>query len=147
MASKTLQEEFQMSTKKKTLKIASDYDIFKDKVLLDKLRKKIIENIIDNNLENSDNLEQYVNDVIDKSLEGYDLSTIERTHVFDLIEDELKGYGPLTVLLKDKNVTEIMVNAPDQIYVEMDGRIIKDESISFINNDHICICVCMFTEA
>lgn len=137
MASKTLQEEFQMSTKKKTLKIASDYDIFKDKVLLDKLRKKIIENIIDNNLENSDNLEQYVNDVIDKSLEGYDLSTIERTHVFDLIEDELKGYGPLTVLLKDKNVTEIMVNAPDQIYVEMDGRIIKDESISFINNDHI----------
>ena len=40
MASKTLQEEFQMSTKKKSLKIASDYDIFKDKVLLDKLRKK-----------------------------------------------------------------------------------------------------------
>ncbi len=137
MASKTLQEEFQMSTKKKSLKIASDYDIFKDKVLLDKLRKKIIENIIDNNLENSDNLKQYVNDIIDKSLEGYDLSTLERTHVFDLIEDELKGYGPLTVLLKDKNVTEIMVNAPDQIYIEMDGRIIKDESTSFINNDHI----------
>ena len=30
-----------------------------------------------------------------------------------------------------------MVNGIDQIYIEIDGRIIKDESVSFINDDHI----------
>ena len=30
-----------------------------------------------------------------------------------------------------------MVNSPSDIYVEMDGNLIKDESISFINDDHI----------
>ena len=30
-----------------------------------------------------------------------------------------------------------MVNAPDEIYVEIDGRVVKDNSISFINKDHI----------
>lgn len=36
-----------------------------------------------------------------------------------------------------KSVTEIMVNGPDDIYVEVDGKIVKDETLSFINNNHI----------
>ena len=30
-----------------------------------------------------------------------------------------------------------MVNGPDDIYVEMDGKIVKDDTISFINHNHI----------
>ena len=30
-----------------------------------------------------------------------------------------------------------MVNSPNEIYIELDGKVIKDESVSFINNDHI----------
>ena len=45
--------------------------------------------------------------------------------------------GTLTELLKDKDITEIMVNGPHEVYIEIDGRIRKDESVSFINDDHI----------
>ena len=62
---------------------------------------------------------------------------MERNHIFNLIDNEINGYGPITELLDDENITEIMVNAPDQIYIELDGKVIKDDSVSFINDEHI----------
>ena len=37
--------------------------------------------------------------------------------------DEALGLGPLEHLLADPEITEIMVNRADQIYVERDGRL------------------------
>lgn len=39
--------------------------------------------------------------------------------------DEALGLGPLESLLEDESVTEIMVNGPDRIYVERNGRLIR----------------------
>ena len=138
MARGSLREEFNYSEKEiRTISSIEDYQIFKDKNLLDKLRNTIIQNIIDNRVPNEKVLTEYINDEIDKTLEGYDLSNIERAHIFNLIDNEINGYGPITELLDDENVTEIMVNGPDEIYIEIDGHIVKDDTISFINEDHI----------
>lgn len=138
MAKRTLGEEFELeSIKKSPIKIIADYDIFKDKNLLDKLRSNIIQNIIDNKVPDEKLLTEYINDEIDKTLEGYDLTNLERSHIFNLIENEINGYGPITELLDDKNVTEIMVNGPNEIYIEIDGHVVKDDTISFINEEHI----------
>ena len=117
--------------------VENAYDIFEDKDLLDKFRNMIIQDLIDNNIPDDTLLRQYINDEIDRITEGYDLSSVQRNHIFNLIENEIHGYGPITELLEDKNVTEIMVNSPNEIYIEVDGQLIRDESISFINDDHI----------
>lgn len=136
---KTLSEVFELHEKPVSIKKieTDDYGIFKDKALLDSLRNRIIQNIIDNGVPDSEYLNEYINSEIDNSLEGYDLSNLERNHIFNLIENEINGYGPITELLDDENITEIMVNAPDQIYIEIDGKVVKDESVSFINDEHI----------
>lgn len=117
--------------------VTNDYDIFKDKDLLDKFRNTIIQELIDNQIPDEKLLTQYINEEIDRITEGYDLSNVERNHIFNLIENEINGYGPITELLDDKNVTEIMVNGPDEIYIEVDGQLIRDDSVSFINDEHI----------
>ena len=136
---KTLSDVFEIE--KKEAKIidqnTSDYGVFKDKELLDNLRNKVIQNIIDNDVPDSEFLTEYINNEIDEALEGYDLSNLERGHIFNLIENEIHGYGPITELLDDKNITEIMVNGPDKIYIEIDGKVVKDDSVSFINDEHI----------
>jgi len=138
MAKKSLMEAFDITLRKNNnISIKADYDIFPDKSLLDKLRNKIIQNLIDNNIPDDASLEQYINDEIDSVLEGYDLQVDARNHIFNLIQNEINGYGPITDLLDDENVTEIMVNGPNEIYVEIDGRIVKDESLSFIDDNHI----------
>lgn len=117
--------------------LISDYEVFKDKDLLDKLRDRIIQSLIDNRIPSNKRLEQYIDEEINAVLKGYDLTNLERGHIYNLIDNEINGYGPITELLDDRNVTEIMINGPNEIYVEIDGRVVKDESVSFINDDHI----------
>lgn len=137
MTKQTLTEAFNIKTKAPQIKDMRDYDIFPDKKLLESLRSKIIQNLIDENIPEDTMLEQYINNEIESALIGYDLGYLERNHIFNLIQNEVSGYGPITELLKDDSVTEIMVNGINDIYVEIDGRIVKDESVSFINDTHI----------
>lgn len=137
MKKTSLLDAFQINNENRNVVPPTDYEIFKDKVLLDELRTKIIENLLDTEIPESASLNEYINAEIDRSLEGYDLSNLERSHIFNLIDNEINGYGPLTELLSDKNITEIMVNGPDETYIEIDGQLIKDDSVSFINDEHI----------
>ncbi|MFD7921620.1 CpaF family protein [Streptomyces sp. NPDC059740] len=57
------------------------------------------------------------------SREGPVLSTDERARLVRRVVDEALGLGVLEPLLEDPTVTEIMVNGPDQVYVERAGRV------------------------
>lgn len=129
--------EFNVRKKEKPVVDVKDYAVFSDKEKLDALRAKIIQNLINNKIPENITLEQYINDEIDDVLQDYDLGALERNHICNLIQNEINGYGPLTDLLNNDSVTEIMVNGTNDIYVEVDGKLVKDESVSFINEDHI----------
>ena len=137
MSKHSLYDAFNITRKVNDFSNLSDYDIFPDKKLLDTLRTKIVENLIDKEMPSDKTVSEFINDEIDQTVFGYDLTNLERSHLYNLIDNEINGYGPLTELLKDKNITEIMVNSPDEIYIEIDGQLIKDEGVSFINDEHI----------
>ena len=137
MTKHSLYDAFNIKRKTTNISNVSDYDIFPDKKLLDTLRTKIVENLIDQEIPDLKDVSEFINDEIDKTIFGYDLTNLERSHLYNLIDNEINGYGPLTELLKDKNVTEIMVNSPEDIYIEIDGQLIKDDGVSFINDEHI----------
>ena len=133
---KSFVDEFEVKETPINYNDVPDYETFANKELLDELRNKIIQNLIDNS--NSNQIETgYVKSQIDKTLEGYDLSMVERNYINNLIDNEINGYGPITELLEDPSITDIMVNGTNEIYIELDGKIVKDDSVSFINNDHI----------
>ena len=137
MSNKTLLNEFNIKKKENNFVDIKDYAVFPDKAKLDLLRTKIVQNLINNQIPDNVSLEQYINEEIDLTLEDYDLDAVERNHIFNLIQNEINGYGPLTDLLNNDSVTEIMVNGINDIYVEVDGRLLKDDSVSFINDSHI----------
>ena len=133
----SLLNEFNVKRREKKVDDVNDYEVIPDKEKLDALRANIIQNLINNKIPDNVSLEQYINDEIDVVLEDYDLGALERNHICNLIQNEINGYGPLTDLLNNDSVTEIMVNGANDIYVEVDGKLIKDESVSFINDQHI----------
>ncbi len=133
---KRLVDEFELKVEKPSNQVISDYEAFPNKVLLDELRNKIIQNLIDNQIQKT-TMDEFVIRQIDKTLEGYDLSNVERSYIYDLIDNEINGYGPITDLLENESITEIMVNGPNEVYIEMDGKVIKEDSVSFINDEHI----------
>ena len=64
------------------------------------------------------------------------LSLADRTRISQEIADEILGHGPLEPLLRDSEITEIMVNGPDQIYVERAGKLHPVE-VHFSSDAHL----------
>lgn len=55
---------------------------------------------------------------------------------FEALIDEIVGFGPIEPLLNDKDVTEVMVNRADLVYVEKKGQIVES-GIVFVNDAHV----------
>lgn len=64
------------------------------------------------------------------------LSRAERMTLFEQVAAEILGLGPLEPLLRDDTLTEIMVNGPDNIYVERHGKVEKTP-YKFESDDHV----------
>ena len=101
--------------------------------LLDSLGPKLY----DPRLEQSE-LEQRVRQTLQGVLEVEEapLSSADRARVAQEVADEILGHGPLEPLLRDPNVTEIMVNGPDNVFVERDGRIHPVDA-AFTSDTHL----------
>ncbi len=64
----------------------------------------------------------------------------ESVMLIEAILDEALGLGPLELFLKDPRITEIMVNGPEQIYVEKEGRL-ELSSQQFLNERQLRVVI------
>ncbi|MGF1724410.1 CpaF family protein [Photobacterium nomapromontoriensis] len=63
---------------------------------------------------------------------GRPITTTMRDGLVKNLIDELLGLGPLQPLVDDQSITDIMVNGPDVIYFEREGKLKRSE-ITFVN--------------
>jgi len=59
-----------------------------------------------------------------------------RQQMLDWVVADILGYGPIEPLLKDPDITEIMVNGPKQVYVERFG-LIEPTTVEFEDDAHL----------
>lgn len=69
-------------------------------------------------------------------LDGGRLTFEEKQEIIHYVKDELLEYGPITPLLENPQISEVMVNSFDEIYYEKNGKIIKS-NVNFIDNQHV----------
>lgn len=53
------------------------------------------------------------------------VSSAEQQHLINEICDDILGFGPLQPLLERDDIADIMVNGPDQVFIEVAGRVEK----------------------
>ncbi len=114
-----------------------DSDKFKE------LRKAVHRDVVDQynirsgvDIENDDY--SGIMDTITESIEqqGQNLTRAEKLNMAQEIYDDVIGLGPLEPLIRDNNVTEIMVNGPYQIFIERGGKI-QRTGVHFQDDDHV----------
>jgi pilus assembly protein CpaF len=113
--------------------------------VLDELRQKIHHHLIeelgpilyDKRLSEED-LRRRVHDQLHAALaqERAPLSAADKAQLIQDVSDDILGYGPIDNLIKDDDVTEVMVNGPDCVYVERSGRLEKDAA-TFVDETHL----------
>ncbi|ASV32989.1 CpaF family protein [Candidatus Hamiltonella defensa] len=104
------------------LEMLSNLDIEKvDHLITD--RKKLISALVDI-------FDEYFNN------NQYHLNTQAQYFMIDMIADEIMGFGPLTQLMEDDSVSDILVNGPENIFIERKG-ILEKANCRFINNQQL----------
>jgi pilus assembly protein CpaF len=68
--------------------------------------------------------------------ERLELSGREQFLLAEEIADDMTGYGPLRPLLLDESINDIMINGPQNVYVERSGKL-ERVAVRFRDNDHI----------
>lgn len=79
-------------------------------------------------------IEKLITDMLEQ--EKVIITQLDKTKLLDMILNDSVGYGPLEPLLQDEDITEIMVNGPNEVYIEKKGTITLS-NISFKNQEHI----------
>ena len=64
------------------------------------------------------------------------LSAYDRARLVQEVVDEVLGLGPIQSLLRNDEITEIMVNRFDSIYIEQDGKLLQSQ-LRFSNEEHL----------
>jgi len=83
-------------------------------------------------------LQDRVYEVISRVLDIRDivLSAYDRARLVQEVVDEVLGLGPIQGLLRNNEITEIMVNRFDSIYIEQEGKILQSQ-LRFSSEEHL----------
>jgi pilus assembly protein CpaF len=68
--------------------------------------------------------------------EKIQLNSVEQRNLVTKLVNDMVGLGPLEPLLADEGITDIMVNGPDQIYIERGGKL-ELTKIRFRDDAHV----------
>jgi pilus assembly protein CpaF len=109
--------------------------IDKNQELKNLLHKKILSELKDDNVEEIiPKLDGIAIEMIkdDESFRGQ----IDRKKVVNELINDLTGFGPINPLLLDDEVSEVMVNGPNQVYCERKGKLVLTP-IKFRDDEHV----------
>jgi pilus assembly protein CpaF len=92
----------------------------------------------DMDLSKTAEVRQRIKTLFDAVVEGENivLTRVERERLFEEVTADIIGFGPIEPLLQDPTVSEVMVNGPNQIYVEQKGKLHLAE-VTFDDDDHV----------
>jgi pilus assembly protein CpaF len=105
-----------------------------------KIHKRLIEEIDITRITDSDSnelrfqIKQAVNQLLLE--ENALLTSAERDRLVEDILNETMGLGPLEPLLRDRTITEIMINGPYMVFVERKGKL-TETNVKFKDNAHL----------
>src|SRR5919201_1180783 len=103
-----------------------------------RLQARLIENIDDTEAEDKEQRAARITEALNAVVAemGLTLTKPEKQRLLDSVLNDFLGLGPIEALVNDSTVTEIMVNGPDQIFVEHKGKLTLS-NIQFESEDQL----------
>ena len=75
----------------------------------------------------NEDLREKIDEIVEHNIQGIYLSINQRIQMTEQIFSSVRGLGMLDGILSDDNITEVMINGPNDIFIERDGKVYKTE--------------------
>ena len=99
-------------------------DFEKEQQLVAELKRIVTETMSLKNVTDEE-LEDKVEDLVNQHLGEQYCSIEQRVSIVEQVYSSIRGFGLLDSIIKDETITEVMINGPENIFIEQNGRLFK----------------------
>ena len=92
--------------------------------LVVEIRKYVTENLPLSQMEDEE-LEEKVEDIAAQKIGNIYCPIDQRVSIVEQVYSSIRGFGLLDTIIKDDTITEVMINGPEHIFIEQNGRLFK----------------------
>ena len=92
--------------------------------LVSELKQYVTENLPLSKISDEE-LEERIEDIVEQRLSGQYCSIEQRLSIVRQIYSSIRGFGLLDSIISDDTITEVMINGPEHIFIEQNGRLFK----------------------
>lgn len=99
-------------------------DFESEQQLVTELKKYVSENLPLSKMDD-DEFEAKVEEIVVQRIENQYCSIAQRVSIVEQVYSSIRGFGLLDTIIKDDTITEVMINGPENIFIEQNGRLFK----------------------
>lgn len=99
-------------------------DFEQEQQFISEIKKYVTENLPLNKLED-DQLQEKIEEIVAEKLVGQYCPIDQRVSIVEQVYSSIRGFGLLDSIIKDDTITEVMINGPENIFIEQNGRLFK----------------------
>ena len=99
-------------------------DFEQEQGLVSEIKRYVTENLPLNKMEDGE-LEERIEEIVSQRLQGFYCSINQRVSIVQQVYSSIRGFGLLDAIISDDTITEVMINGPENVYIEQNGRLFK----------------------
>lgn len=99
-------------------------EFHEEEQIIQDIKKYITENIPLSSIQD-DELEQTIEEIAEEKIGDSYCSISQRVTIVQQVYSSIRGFGLLDTILTDDSITEVMINGPENIFIEKSGRLFK----------------------
>lgn len=99
-------------------------DFEAEQQLVAELKRYVAENLPLSKMEDEE-LEERIEEIVIKRLENRYCSIDQRVSIVQQIYSSIRGFGLLDSIMNDDTITEVMINGPENVFIEQNGKLFK----------------------
>ena len=99
-------------------------DFEREQQLVAEIKRYVTENLPLSKMED-DELEERIEEIVAQKLQGMYCSIEQRVTIVQQVYSSIRGFGLLDSIISDDTITEVMINGPENIFIEQNGRLFK----------------------
>lgn len=92
--------------------------------LVAEIKKYITDNLPLSRLSDEE-LQENIEQIIEERLKGEYVSIEQKVSIVEQVYSSIRGFGLLDTIINDETITEVMINGPENVFIEQNGRLFK----------------------
>lgn len=96
----------------------------REQQIVAEVKKYITENLPLSQL-SDDDLQERIEAIVEDKIQGQYVSIESKVSIVEQVYSSIRGFGLLDSIMNDETITEVMINGPENIFIEQNGRLTK----------------------